>query len=90
MLKRRGSASGRWFGTLRSDAHPAEPDANNTRGHGRMTRDFLGYNDNPQDIRWPGDAGMAVSVVLNIEEGAELSINDGDESNFGEQTLPLS
>ena len=45
-----------------------------------MTR-FLGYNDNPQDIRWPGDAGMAVSVVLNIEEGAELSINDGDESN---------
>ena len=46
-----------------------------------MTRDFLGYNDNPQDIRWPGDAGMAVSVVLNIEEGAELSISDGDESN---------
>ena len=46
-----------------------------------MTRDFLGYNDNPQDIRWPGDAGIAVSVVLNIEEGAELSINDGDESN---------
>ena len=24
---------------------------------------------------------MAVSVVLNIEEGAELSISDGDESN---------
>ncbi|WP_042249957.1 polysaccharide deacetylase family protein [Paracoccus sp. PAMC 22219] len=32
-------------------------------------------------MRWPGDAGLAVSVVVNIEEGAELSIGDGDEAN---------
>lgn len=34
-----------------------------------------------RDLRWPGDAGLAVSVVVNIEEGAELSLADGDEVN---------
>ena len=29
-------------------------------------------------FRWPGDAGVALSVVLNIEEGAEASPRDGD------------
>lgn len=32
-------------------------------------------------LRWPNGAGLAVSIVLNIEEGAELSIADGDASN---------
>ena len=45
------------------------------------TRDFLGYGSNPPDVRWPGGAGLAVSLVLNIEEGAELSLADGDEAN---------
>lgn len=36
-----------------------------------------------QRIRWPNGAGLAVSFVLNIEEGAELSILDGDKSNEG-------
>ena len=31
--------------------------------------------------RWPGGAGLALSFVLNIEEGAELAIADGDEVN---------
>jgi len=44
-------------------------------------RDFLGYGDRPPAMRWPGDAGLAVSLVLNIEEGAELSLADGDEAN---------
>ncbi len=44
-------------------------------------RDFLGYGDNPPAMRWPNGAGLAVSVVLNIEEGAELSLGDGDETN---------
>ncbi|MEM9147195.1 MAG: polysaccharide deacetylase family protein [Pseudomonadota bacterium] len=35
----------------------------------------------PPAVRWPGDAHVAVSFVLNIEEGAELSIADGDERN---------
>ncbi|MEM6974111.1 MAG: polysaccharide deacetylase family protein [Pseudomonadota bacterium] len=35
----------------------------------------------PPLIRWPGGARVAVSFVLNIEEGAELSVADGDERN---------
>jgi peptidoglycan/xylan/chitin deacetylase (PgdA/CDA1 family) len=34
-----------------------------------------------KDLRWPGGAGLALSFVLNIEEGAELSIADGDDVN---------
>lgn len=30
---------------------------------------------------WPENASLAVSVVVNVEEGAELSIRDGDERN---------
>ncbi|SEA33143.1 polysaccharide deacetylase family protein [Rubrimonas cliftonensis] len=44
-------------------------------------RDFLGYGDAPPDPRWPGGARLAVSVVVNVEEGAELSVGDGDERN---------
>jgi peptidoglycan/xylan/chitin deacetylase (PgdA/CDA1 family) len=44
-------------------------------------RDFLGYGLNPPSVRWPGGAGLAVSLVLNVEEGAELSLADGDEGN---------
>ena len=44
-------------------------------------RDFRGYGDAPPPIRWPGDARLAVSVVVNVEEGAELSLGMGDEAN---------
>jgi len=30
------------------------------------------------DFSWPGGVGLALSVVLNIEEGAEASPKDGD------------
>ncbi|MCB1738852.1 MAG: polysaccharide deacetylase family protein [Gammaproteobacteria bacterium] len=46
-----------------------------------MSRDFAGYGDNPPDIRWPDGSRLAVSVVLNVEEGAELSLLHGDERN---------
>jgi allantoinase len=46
-----------------------------------MSRDFLGYGDQPPAMRWPGQAGLALSVVLNVEEGAELSLAAGDEHN---------
>lgn len=46
-----------------------------------MTRDFLGYGNNPPDARWPNGARVAVSFVLNIEEGAELSLTAGDARN---------
>lgn len=41
-------------------------------------RDLEGYGANPPDIRWPGGAGLAVNFVLNVEEGSEYSIADGD------------
>lgn len=44
-------------------------------------RDFRGYGAAPPAIRWPDGARLAVSVVVNVEEGAELSIGMGDERN---------
>jgi len=44
-------------------------------------RDFLGYGSNLPDPAWPNGARVAVSCVVNVEEGAELSIADGDERN---------
>lgn len=44
-------------------------------------RDFAGYRGNPPHVTWPGNARVAVSFVVNLEEGAELAIADGDERN---------
>ena len=44
-------------------------------------RDFTGYGEHPPVVRWPDAAKVAVSFVLNIEEGAELSLSSGDERN---------
>jgi peptidoglycan/xylan/chitin deacetylase (PgdA/CDA1 family) len=44
-------------------------------------RDLLGYAGSPPDPRWPGGARVAVSIVVNFEEGAEFSITDGDPEN---------
>jgi hypothetical protein len=45
------------------------------------TRDLLGYAGSPPDPRWPGGARVAVSIVVNFEEGAEFSVTDGDPEN---------
>jgi allantoinase len=45
------------------------------------TRDLDGYRGRYPQFRWPGGAGLAVSFVLNVEEGAELSLTAGDERN---------
>jgi peptidoglycan/xylan/chitin deacetylase (PgdA/CDA1 family) len=44
-------------------------------------RDLLGYGGSPPDPRWPGGARVAVSLVVNFEEGAEYSIAEGDREN---------
>jgi peptidoglycan/xylan/chitin deacetylase (PgdA/CDA1 family) len=44
------------------------------------TRDFTGYGRNLPQGRWPNGARLAVSLVLNYEEGAEQSTLDGDEA----------
>ena len=49
-------------------------------------RDFAGYLAHGgayPALRWPGGAGLAVSFVLNIEEGAEFAISAGDARNEG-------
>lgn len=43
-----------------------------------MSRDLVGYGGRWPDIRWPNGARLAVSVVVNFEEGAELQVGDGD------------
>ena len=48
-------------------------------------RDLIGYGRKPPDPRWPNEARIAVSFVLNIEEGSEYSIGDGD--GFAEATV---
>lgn len=44
-------------------------------------RDFRGYGQDLPPVRWPGGQAVAVSFVLNFEEGAEFSVNDGDARN---------
>jgi len=41
-------------------------------------RDFVGYGAKPPFAAWPGGARIAVSFVLNYEEGAENSVLHGD------------
>ncbi|MDT8854617.1 allantoinase PuuE [Paracoccaceae bacterium Fryx2] len=47
----------------------------------RYPRDLLGYGANPPDAAWPGGAKIAVSLVLNYEEGGENSILHGDAAS---------
>ncbi len=42
-------------------------------------RDLIGYGANPPHPKWPGDAKIAVQIVLNYEEGSEYSIPDRDK-----------
>jgi len=46
-----------------------------------MPRDLAGYGARPPHPRWPGGARVAVSLVVNFEEGAELSVAEGDARN---------
>lgn len=46
-------------------------------------RDLKGYAGAPPDPRWPGQARVAVSFVVNFEEGAEFTVSEGDAVNEG-------
>ena len=41
-------------------------------------RDLVGYASRPPHPHWPGEARIAVSLVLNYEEGGESCVLDGD------------
>ena len=43
-----------------------------------LARDLIGYGKTPPQIIWPNGARVAVSVVVNFEEGAEAQVGDGD------------
>ena len=47
----------------------------------RYPRDMTGYGPQRPDPRWPGGARVAVSLVLNYEEGGENSILHGDAAS---------
>ncbi|MDR3474123.1 MAG: polysaccharide deacetylase family protein [Devosia sp.] len=51
-----------------------------------IQRDLIGYGRDRPDIVWPNGARLAISLSLNFEEGAELSIEEGDgeTEQFGE------
>jgi peptidoglycan/xylan/chitin deacetylase (PgdA/CDA1 family) len=46
-----------------------------------MSRDLRGYGGKWPDVRWPGGARVAVSIVVNFEEGGEFTISGGDARN---------
>jgi OHCU decarboxylase len=47
----------------------------------RYPRDFTGHGATPPDPKWPGGARVAVSLVLNYEEGGENSVLHGDPAS---------
>jgi allantoinase len=57
-------------------------------------RDLVGYGGQPPDPHWPGEARIAVSLVLNYEEGGEYCILHGDShseyvlTDVGGEALP--
>jgi allantoinase len=48
-------------------------------------RDLVGYGGDAPHPRWPGDAKIALSIVLNLEEGGESCVLHGDR--FSESVL---
>ena len=48
------------------------------RAHESYPRDLIGYASRPPHPRWPNEARIAVSLVLNYEEGGEACVLHGD------------
>ena len=44
-----------------------------------VQRDFVGYGKDYPTIAWPNSARIAVSLVLNFEEGSERTLLNDDE-----------
>lgn len=44
-------------------------------------RDFVGYGAEPPHAGWPDGARVAVSLVMNVEEGSERAVSRGDAEN---------
>jgi allantoinase len=46
-----------------------------------LPRELVGYGEHPPRVQWPGDAKVAVQIVVNYEEGSERSFPMGDGCN---------
>ena len=44
-------------------------------------RNLAGYGPQPPHAQWPGGARVAVSLVMNVEEGSEQAVSRGDAVN---------
>jgi len=44
-------------------------------------RDLVGYGRNPPRAKWPGGARIALSIVVNYEEGGENNVLHGDPAS---------
>lgn len=58
-------------------------------------RDLIGYGARPPHPQWPGDARLALQIVLNYEEGSENNVLHGDAGSetflsdiIGAQSFP--
>ena len=58
-------------------------------------RDLIGYGARPPHPQWPGDARLALHIVLNYEEGSENNVLHGDAGSetflsdiIGAQSFP--
>ena len=51
-------------------------------------RDLIGYGPNPPKVEWPNGARIAISVVVNYEEGSEYSLLDGDPHHETNNEVP--
>ena len=49
-------------------------------------RNLIGYGRHSPDPQWPGKARLALQFVLNVEEGAERTVLNGD--SVSENHLP--
>src|SRR5437867_2877567 len=56
-----------------------------------VDRDLAGYANNPPKVRWPDGARVAVSLVVNYEEGSENLPQDGlgRHEMLGESPSPV-
>lgn len=61
---------------MQRDPHDAPDPA--TDDGGWYPRDLIGYGPTPPDPQWPGGARLALSFVVNYEEGGENTVLDGD------------
>jgi len=54
-------------------------------------RDLVGYGPNPPSFVWPKKAKIAINFIINYEEGAELSLINGDvEAEINGSDFPFS